>query len=62
VIDQVRTAATDLKSPDLLVDVTSTWQSGESVRVHASYPYSISLLGLVVKKGRLNSATIERVE
>jgi len=62
VIDQVRTAATDLKSPDLLVDVTSNWESGESVRVHASYPYSISLLGLVVKKGRLNSETIERVE
>jgi hypothetical protein len=62
VIGQVRTAATDLKSPDLLVDVTSTWQSGESVRVHASSPYSISLLGLVVKKGRLNSATTERVE
>lgn len=61
-IAQLRTAATDLKSADLLVDVESTWESGEEVRVHASYPYSISLLGLVVKKGRLNSETIGRVE
>ena len=61
-IAQVRTAATDLKSADLVVDVASTWESGEEVRVHASYPYSISLLGLVVKAGRLNSETIERVE
>lgn len=62
VIDQVRAAATDLKSADLNVDVTSTWQSGEEVRVHASYPYSINLLGVVVKSGRLNSETTERVE
>jgi Flp pilus assembly protein TadG len=62
VIDQVRTAATDLKPADLAIDVTSTWQPGEEVRVHASYPYSISLMGVVVKSGRLNSETTERVE
>ncbi|HET9323010.1 MAG TPA: TadE/TadG family type IV pilus assembly protein [Gaiellaceae bacterium] len=62
VIDQVNNAATDLKKSDLAVDVTSTWRSGEEVRVHASYPYSISLLGIVVKSGRLNSTTTERVE
>jgi Flp pilus assembly protein TadG len=62
VIDQVRAAATDLKPADLAIDVTSTWQPGEEVRVHASYPYSISLMGVVVKSGRLNSETTERVE
>ncbi|MBA2359892.1 MAG: pilus assembly protein [Actinobacteria bacterium] len=61
-IAQVEAAATDLKPADLAVAVESSWQPGEEVRVSASYPYSISLLGLVVKKGRLNSATIERVE
>jgi Flp pilus assembly protein TadG len=59
---QVRAAATDLKSSDLSVDVQSTWKAGEDVRVEASYPYSISLLGVVVKSGRLHSVTTERVE
>jgi Flp pilus assembly protein TadG len=58
----VRAAATDLKSSGLAVDVQSTWQSGEEVKVEASYPYSISLLGLVVKSGRMHSVTRERVE
>lgn len=62
VIAQVQAAATDLKPADLLIDVESSWQPGEEVRVHASYPYSISLLGLVVKSGRMNSETTERVE
>jgi Flp pilus assembly protein TadG len=57
----VRAAATDLKSSDLRVEVESTWQSGEDVRVSASYPYSISLLGVVVKSGRMTSETTERV-
>jgi Flp pilus assembly protein TadG len=62
VVAQVRAAATDLKSKDLAIDVDSSWQPGEEVRVHASYPSSISLLGLIVKSGRLNSTTTERVE
>jgi len=32
------------------------------VTVRATYPYSISLLGMVVKSGRLSSTTTERVE
>ena len=62
VVDQVRAAATDLNASDLAIDVESSWQPGEEVRVHASYPFSISLMGVVVKSGRLNSETTERVE
>jgi Flp pilus assembly protein TadG len=58
----VRDAATDLKQSDLNVSVTSSWQHGEDVSVTGSYPYSISLLGLVVKSGQLTSTTKERVE
>jgi hypothetical protein len=32
------------------------------VTVTASYPYSISILGMVVKSGNLTSTTTERVE
>ena len=35
---------------------------GSDVTVTTSYPYSISLLGLVVKSGRMTSKTTERVE
>lgn len=60
--NQVKTAATDLRPADLQISVTSTWVHGEDVTVTASYPYSISLLGLVVKSGRLNAKATERVE
>ena len=59
---QVRNAATDLKQSDLSVTVTSTFAPGSDVTVTATYPYSISLLGLVVKSGSLHSTTTERVE
>jgi Flp pilus assembly protein TadG len=58
----VQNAATDLKASDLQVTVSSTFQQGDDVTVTASYPYSISLLGMVVKSGRLHSSTTERVE
>jgi Flp pilus assembly protein TadG len=59
---QVHAAATDLKPADLDVTVTSSWEHGEDVTVTATYPYSISLLGLVVKSGELESKATERVE
>jgi Flp pilus assembly protein TadG len=59
---QVQAAATDLKPGDLDVTVTSSWEHGEDVTVTATYPYSISLLGLVVKSGELESKATERVE
>ena len=62
-VDQsVRNAATDLKSPDLQITVNSSWTQGSDVTVTATYPYSINLLGVVVKSGRLSSSTTERVE
>ena len=63
VITAVRSSASDLTSSKLSVSPpSSTWQSGDDVTVTASYPYSISLLGLVVKSGSLTSTTTERVE
>jgi Flp pilus assembly protein TadG len=63
VISAVRSSASDLTSSKLSVSPpSSTWQSGDDVTVTASYPYSISLLGLVVKSGSLTSTTTERVE
>lgn len=61
-VTAVRNSAQDLKQSNLNVTVTSTWRPGSDVAVSASYPYSISLLGMVVKSGRLSSTTTERVE
>jgi Flp pilus assembly protein TadG len=61
-VAQVRAAASDLDSSRLSVTVSSTWQPGSDVVVTAKYPYSISLLGLVVRAGNLSSSTTERVE
>jgi Flp pilus assembly protein TadG len=62
VVQAVRDASTDLKQSDLNVTVTSSWTQGSDISVTASYPYSINLLGVVVKSGRMNSTTKERVE
>jgi Flp pilus assembly protein TadG len=57
-------AATDLKLQDLnvTVGVAPGWEQGADVTVTATYPYSISLLGVPLKKGLLRSTTTERVE
>ena len=61
-----RNAATNLKASDLNVTVSppsgSGWVSGAEVTVAADYPYRISLLGIVVKSGRMHSTTKERIE
>jgi Flp pilus assembly protein TadG len=59
---EVRSSAHDLSQSDLNVTVSSDWQPGSDVTVTATYPYSISLLGMVVRSGRLSSSTTERVE
>ena len=61
-IAAVRASATNLKASDLTADCVSTWQPGADLQVTATYPYSISLFGLVNKSGRLSSTTTERVE
>jgi Flp pilus assembly protein TadG len=61
-VTAVRSSATDLNQSNLDVTVTSTWQPTADVSVTATYPYSISLLGMVVQSGRLSSTTTERVE
>lgn len=58
-----RAAADGLKMADLSVAVTATsWSPGADVTVSATYPYDISVLGVVVSSGTLKSKTVERVE
>ncbi len=58
----VQAAAGDLNASNLGISVSSSWQQGSNVTVTATYPYSISLFGLVVKSGRLSTTVTERVE
>jgi Flp pilus assembly protein TadG len=60
----VRAAASDLDQSKLKVTVTSTdWaRPGSDVKVNASYPFEIDILGWVVKSGNLTSTQTERLE
>ena len=58
----VKDSAAGLDTSKLAPSCTSTWGPGADVKVTATYPYQISLLGKVVKAGRLSSTTTERVE
>jgi hypothetical protein len=58
----VQRSASDLNASQLHVDVSSDWQSGDTVTVSATYPYSISIFGIGVYSGSLASSTTERVE
>jgi len=57
-------AGGNLKNPgsDFKLTCSSAWTIGSDVTVTASYPYSISLLGWVVKSGSLTTTMKERVE
>jgi hypothetical protein len=44
------------------VEVTSTWEHGEDIVVTAHYPFSIDVLGWVVRSGDMTSTATERVE
>ena len=59
---KVKAASGDLDVTQVGVTVNSTWAHGADVQVTATYPYSISLFGVVVKSGNLSSTTTERVE
>jgi Flp pilus assembly protein TadG len=60
----VRDSAHTLNQAQLTVTVTPAppWTSGQQVTVTASYPYSLDIVGMVVKSGTLTSSTKERVE
>lgn len=61
-IDQIKASASDLDQSKLTPDCQSSWLPAATVTVTATYPYSISLMGLVVASGNLRSTTEERVE
>jgi Flp pilus assembly protein TadG len=64
VIARVKASAEHLDKDKLNVTVSATggWEPGTDVTVTASYPYSINLIGKVIKDGDLTSKTTERVE
>jgi Flp pilus assembly protein TadG len=57
-------AAAGLDPVRLVVDISATsWTTpGADVTVTATYPYSIDILGWVVRAGNLSSTTHERLE
>ncbi len=59
-----RASAENLDQDQLDVTVTASpaWEPEADVTVTASYPYQISLVGIVVASGDLESATTERIE
>jgi Flp pilus assembly protein TadG len=61
---KVRAAAEGLNQDELEVTVSTVggWEHGADVKVTASYPYEINLLGWVAAAGSLSSSTTERVE
>jgi Flp pilus assembly protein TadG len=63
-VQAVRDSASTLNQADLNVTVTACpWTPGGQVKVTATYPYKIDLLGFIpVASGSLTSSTTERVE
>jgi hypothetical protein len=47
---------------DVRVEPSQPWRRGNPVRVRVSYPYSVSVLGIVVKSGRLKFEAVGRVQ
>ena len=58
----VKKSAVGLDAAKLGTTVASSWAIGSEVTVTATYPYDVSLLGVVVASGSLTSTTTERVE
>jgi Flp pilus assembly protein TadG len=66
-ITAAKGAGSDLNLSNLTVGVTrtctnNTYAQSSDVTVTASYPYSISIMGMVVASGTLTSSTTMRVE
>ena len=60
--NQVFASATDLTASQLQVTCSSPWTPGSDVTVDAQYPYSISLFGIPIVNGMLQTTVTERVE
>ena len=60
----VRDSAGGLDAAKLAITVEAPggWAPGEDVKVCAAYPYTIDLVGVVLKAGNLTSCTTERIE
>jgi Flp pilus assembly protein TadG len=66
-VSSAQSAASDLNTSNLTVTVTRTctnnaYVQGGDVIVTATYPYSVSIMGLVVSSGSLSSSTTMRIE
>jgi Flp pilus assembly protein TadG len=59
-----KAAAPGLKQTSITVTYPNspTFAQGSDVTVQVTYPYSISILGIIVKSGNLTSSTTMRVE
>jgi Flp pilus assembly protein TadG len=62
VTNAVKASAADLNQSNLGVTVTSTWAQGSDVKVEATYPWSVNIMGVVVASGTMKATTTERVE
>ena len=58
----VRASAPDLDLSGPRVTCESTWEPAADVTVTTRYPYTIDLIGFVLKSGDLVTVTTERVE
>ncbi len=62
--DTARGSAQNLDQDQMGVSVSASpaWEHTADVTVTVTYPYQISLVGMVVASGTLESATTERIE
>jgi Flp pilus assembly protein TadG len=61
-VNAVKASAVDLNQSQLGVTVTSTWAQGSDVKVEATYPWSVNIMGIVVASGTMKASTTERIE
>ena len=62
VVAKVKESAANLDPAKVSTTITSSWASGTDLKVCSTYPYSVSLIGLVVKSGTFGSCTTEKLE
>jgi Flp pilus assembly protein TadG len=51
-----------LQDSNITVTPLQPWTAGQDVTVTVTYPYSVNILGVVVKSGTLSSRKVARVE